>query len=320
LEIATNSGIQTAQLEVVYLVKEVTARLQDLAAEDERRQLYDWFKHGADHGINHSPLVFKVSVRSLRDAADFEFERSKEALDQICRILGWLGERLWAKKALSPGALMPGDETTEHDELLEALEHIGSNFNDIGQGKYPLIYFDAVDVILRKLVEQGASLGYELVRSPLQSFIYSINSFVDRAIRADNPDGVILGLITLNRFRDLFISRNALEFAKEVTEAFLENGLLIARSKLTTSNGYTAQHIANRGLNHYTIETLTKFNDRETIESKMMDTYVRYTGKGDYEAGKLWIKQLGSALHTNFGLRFNPETGEDYPRLDDSNS
>ena len=68
--------------------------------------------------------------------------------------MGWLGEQLLIEETPAKKPLMMDYEyVTNYDSLLECLYSIGSELEEKEKDGYPLIFFDAVQVVIRKIIE-----------------------------------------------------------------------------------------------------------------------------------------------------------------------
>jgi hypothetical protein len=274
--------------------------------------LLEFWKSVGDTSIGRSREVFIAIVNNYKAMADCAFESDQvdgnESLNDIFRHLGWLGERLLGKEGIEDKPLMHSNHTSNaFDELMGTLLSYEGKYTDKYPNLYPLIYFDAMEVIFLRLLELYNDSGRRL-KEDIFNCLFVYYSFGKSAISVQNEDGAALATFKLELCYKKSLERNTFDIGGEIADLLVRlGGRVAANNKKIGSKSFL-----NQPLEDYIIICLSNkipgFNYQKEWEKVVLDVIL--VGEGNHDARWNFIKKLGKTLQTNFGMNFDWHTGK----------
>ena len=203
--------------------------------------------------------------------------------------------------------MMDHSYATQYDCLLEAILRYGHTINDKRADMYPLIYFDAVHVVMLQvaslLQDQRESATRRRLRDNLFSLIYTFVSFANAAIRIGNSDGAGLAIIRLKESYELLVQKEINDLAEELIIVITELG----GNAAGFSDRLTSVQFLDKAISDYIIDIVASARHTNKVAGAAIEIVIK--GEGDHDRRWEFLKKLGKRMLTNFGLNFDWRTG-----------
>jgi hypothetical protein len=280
-----------------------------------------FWKLTADKAIGSNKEVFNYIVGQYDDLATLAFkechndgrEGAKDVSDEAFRHLGWLGERLLSKKGFEDKPLMSDmSYETEYDHLLNTLLSFSSKYYTEGCGQYPLIYFDAIYVVLRQLISLRLKNRNNVdLKHHLFNCFYVYYAFAEPAIASGNNDGAALATLRLKTCYEELLKNGLEDSAKEAIQLLVSIGTATAARKEKLKRVSFLDGL----LDEYVMTVLVGSPFTGEISREVRESLIKSMGD-DHK--KIWsfVTALGKRMRTNFGFMFDWSTGELYSEDD----
>lgn len=324
IEICDKENLDCAKLFLIKASKDFADILIETGHHELLSPLSSFWKKVADESISGSPKTFKEIIFYYREILgrlieEYEEEREGGQEDRLrndlFKDLGRIGERLLSKKGFEEKPLMRDYEyTTDYDELLETLLSLRDDYNRKRPSWYPLLFFDAVEAVLRKVIELYEENRDEIrLEEDIYSFCEVFYSFAEEAMKVGNSRGAALAFIRLRMMYELLHERNLSPRAYELVNLLVGLGLLAAAH----NEELEPVDLSNdKPMKEWIIDKLLKLDLPEgKVKSSINQRYPRFHGE-EHEAAWEFITELGNKLETNFDFRFDWKTGELYAEDD----
>lgn len=322
LEIAEKEGVESAKQEILKVSLSYATSLFSLGYYQELQEVESFWQSVADTSIGKSSKIFKNIVEyywmlgvevfdSLEENPTIEKQGGrKDVLDSIFRNVGWLGERMLVKLPLEDSPLMSNYEySTEYDALLNCLLGFSDIYNRSHPNLYPLIYFDALYVVFRKLVHIYKQQEVRKLDDNIFDIAYAFSSFAEKAIKAKNASGAGLSVV---RIWELYVELKRARLDKHAHDAI---ELLVGIGFLAAAyqNKLERVDFMSKQIHEWIIDKLV--SSGESVENAVMNSYIHSAIEISDGHDDAWgfITHLGKRMGTNFGFAFDPGTGEMYP-------
>ena len=279
------------------------------------------WKDTANQAIeNNDRTLFNEIIRAYDEVGEVAFDVLKEkgdnsraSIDEVFRQLGWIGERLITKKEIEKKPLIYDSEyQNEYDVFLNVLLGYGYKYNHESPNVYPLIYFDAVDVVFFQLLKIYAAKDKEGqdvsgLKDTLFSLVHVFSSFALDAVKAGNIDGVSLAALRLRGAYKEAEELGAEKCSKDII------GEIVRVSMAVGANQEILKKPSHMGISSFIkdlddIIATSPYN--KEINAEIQDFSFRVGG--NYEESWKHIRSLGIKRRTNFGMMFDEVTGEPY--------
>lgn len=313
LEMCDREKLSSAKLKILDTSKYVAGRFLDSNNTSPNKIIRYW-KTLADKAIGNSTPIFNRIIEHYYDIGGKAFEKNnKEVLEEVFRSLGWLGERLLSKTEPENKPIMIDyDYRTEYDELLNCLLSFRSKYDEVPES-YPLIYFDAVWVVILHLIRIYKKNNDLKTRDNLLSCMYVYSSFSKNAIRVGNNRGAALGAI---RLEEIFKKLKENSLPKEVEEAirlFTEIGTRAREYKEKLEKvDFLEKH-----LDEWAMDILASEPEFiSAISWELKESLIKSSTEGNHDRIWSFITTLGRRMRTNFGFMFDWTTGKTYSEDD----
>lgn len=275
--------------------------------------IFSFWKKIADDSINKNKRLFKLIISYYRDCCEKlfgDYDENSRYIENIFRDIGWIGERLLTKKDFEVKPLMMDlDYFNEYDELLELLLTFEDNYKEQPKS-YPLIYFDAIDVIFLKLVDILLKFPEDYdIKNNLYSLSHVYFSFSIAAMENGNSRGAGLAVLRIQGNFEKLKEKNLENEAKDVLKLLVHLGAHSSEHKKSLKR----VDFLGDTIEEFLINKITK--EDSFIQTISAELYEVITKSYNYKNMDLiwgFIKKLGKKMHTNFNFRFNWENGEDY--------
>jgi len=314
-EIIHKEDLYSAEKEIIILLRRIALGIIGEKKLYLSTQIIKFIKQTANKSIGLSPEVFKECVNVISDIGEKLVELDEngsvnDVSDEVFRSLGWVGERLIETVPIEKKPMMSDfDYETELDVLINRLLGFGLSFRNKYPNTYPLIYFDALDVIRLQIIDK---MGYDdEIKNIVYSLTYELFSFGEAAIFAKNRKGVDLSVSRIVRAYREFSERNLDEYAKDTIADLVRIGALIACYQDTLEG----DGFLEKDLESYIIQEIANSPWVDKIAYELHEATVKVS-PGKIKDGKdlVWkyIVKLGKAMNTNFNFMFDWSTGELY--------
>ncbi len=301
---------QHIQLQLLQVTQRLSTALMKQGLMTEEKLVMDFWKEIADRSAASAPRLFCEFIHYYGQLFDYLIDKKEyeELLKDVFRHVGWLGERLLAKTGIEERPLMMDHSyATQYDCLLEAILRYGHTINDKRADMYPLIYFDAVHVVMLQvaslLQDQRESATRRRLRDNLFSLIYTFVSFANAAIRAGNSDGAGLAIIRLKESYELLVQKEINDLAEELIIVITELG----GNAAGFSDRLTSVQFLDKAISDYIIDIVASARHTNKVAGAAIEIVIK--GEGDHDRRWEFLKKLGKRMQTNFGLNFDWRTG-----------
>lgn len=266
-----------------------------------------YWENTAQDSMGEYPLVFKRIMESYRECGELILKMDKSTrreayppVEDIFRSLGRLGERYLESHAPERKTIMQDPHGTEFGSLVNTALSFGWVYsNNNAETSYPLIYFDMLYVIGKRLIDyykpSNDSDSYASdISNTLFSLMYEHLSYGEAACLANNNDGAWLSVRGLRCFIEIFeSSKHGDELKKDALSAVLSLGAAAYVNNVKkTALGSTQD---------YVLEVLRGHSLGVNLSHEGFEIYVR-SGGDNMEKTNEYLKTVGLILGTNFNL------------------
>lgn len=271
-------------------------------------------KKESDYSIGKSSLVFIRINKILNNICDSCLEDLKEEdygfgrAESVFKILGWISERLLSKIDIEEKPLMyDEDYYSEYDSIFNAILTYEYKLSRDFPKKDPLIYFDAVDVLSRKLIKKlkpNQTSGE--IHDNFYSCCYCFFTFVEKAIKVNNSKSVALSIMRLKSLYNILVEKHQENLASEIVVLLVYIDVLLYKNSFQMGEWISQKNDLN------TLILESPF--RKKIEYAINESYI----KNISGSKSLWdyLTSMGKKMNTNFGFMFDPVTGQTYSEND----
>jgi len=238
-------------------------------------------------------------------------ETDNGATEELFRGMGWIGSRLLERLGLEekPRMFNP-DYSNEFDEYFEILLGFSSAYDNQYPSMYPLLYFDAVQITIGKLVTLPNANNDYRIEEILYDCANVFASFMRKAAKVGNGKGAELAAMRLHETLDEYRANNLEKSASQVVALIVQSAFKV--NKYQESLG--RQHFGSEPLTDRLVNWFISDPDRDTVKAQIFECFIR----SNYSHEGIWkfVKSLGVRMDTNFNLMFDENTGEDYAEDD----
>lgn len=288
----------------------LTELLQYDCTTKEIEVLLNFWKNNADRSITKTSKIFIYIFELYYALLDILFndfyDSRKDILDVIFRHIGWLGERLLTLKQIEHKPFMyDSDYSNEYDQLINILCRSCEYYMKHADKEYPLIFFDAVNVVFMKYINLYT---HESIKNEdVYSYIDICSSFAKEAIKNGNRSGASIAILRLNGFYKELIEKKLNECAKSVIVNFIE----ICGLYLIYKDSLHGENVLSDPMDQYLIKIIEVCPYIETISTTMVELFRKSSGNNGDTTWN-FVTVLGKRMQTNFGMMFDWQTGLRY--------
>jgi len=302
-----------ARLSILDVTYEIALLCAGKSLQEETKEILRFWKKTADESIGRIPRIFSAIVRYYEDIfrqlINDHTDDNKEILDEVYRHIGWLGERVLAKVGVQEKPLMADDHyDTEYDSVINAVLSFGHLIEEKTPDGYPLIYFDAIDVVFRQLVRISLAYGHmssgRRLKENLFSLVHRYISFARVAISGGNTKAAELSVIRLKDSYERLKDGGVDETAEDLIECLAELGGDAAGA----GDRLGRVSFLSKNIPDFIIDIVASSSHQSKLRGAAIEILIR--GTGGFEERMDFLKNLGRRLQTNFGLNFDWRTGE----------
>lgn len=286
--------------------------------------LKEW-KIQADLALKHSDkMLFRAIIKSYQDIGDLLFNKENaetrsrnEPLDTIFRHLGWIAERLLSQKGIEEKPLMHDDDyEDEFGIIYNTLFHFDHKYSYDEPNLYPLIFFDAIHCLFDGLLEvyqqsKDEKLATLNKRGDIKDWLFSCayvySSFATKAIAVSNGDGFALAGTRLRQMYRTAETAGEEDLAHNILELIVR----FAIQGATNPDKLVGDSHGSSTVVQDSEDIILSSRYSDTVRSAVFENCLKID-EGEHNTKYNYIKSLGVKMHTNFGLMFDPTTGEDY--------
>ena len=260
-------------------------------------------------------LSFRYSMTALAriGTASVDDDRTaKHVFDDVCRKIGWLGEKL-ILRGIEDAPLMPSwSETKELNEVTEAIYKLTDAVCKTEVEKYPIILKDAIEVICQQI------LGRNEPDKFWEAMLHLLGCHRDLARNLINRESVNAPLylwITLHFLKDV-LGKYDLSQYRELRRAIFSRVGSLAQEAITHNQPVSGVSVRSepKDLAGMIMDFVVEVGEASDWSGEMTELLIKSNVRHD-EAWR-FIKRAGVALRSNFGLMFDPTTGLDYAEND----
>lgn len=321
LEVSDKEGLESAKKIILKSSFELANKLFDYKKLEEVDVLGEWWQKIADRAIGSSGLIFQAIMNNYKEIGKNYFSLLKKEtkkdegkverlIDNLFRYIGWLGERLLIKVPFEEEPLFRNHSySTEYDEYYNCLMAFEDDYQRDYPNLYPLIYFDALNVVMRRLIKIFSKDNTSNLDTNIFSIAYAFYSFAESAMKAANSRGAALAALNLKETYQELKRAGLDKNAKDIASLVIELGM--------QASSYTDQlegiDFMSEGIDEWAINLLSEVGDE--IEGQVTEAYIKSTGL-DHDGVWSFVTRLGKKMGTNFGLMFDHTTGELYAEDD----
>lgn len=264
-----------------------------------------YWENTAQDSMGKYPLVFKRIMESYRECGELILKMDKSTrreayppVEDIFRSLGRLGEKYLESRAPERKTIMQDSHGTEFDSLVNTVLSFGWTYsNDNTEISYPLIYFDALYVIGRKLINYYKPSDESDISNTLFSLMYEHLSYGEAACLAKNNDGAWLAARGLKYFIGIFESSKCGDRLKKYAlDAVLRLGAAAYVNDVKRDKGGLLGSVQD-----YILEVLRDHSAGVDLSNEGFEIYIKSSGD-DMEKTSEYLKTVGPILDTNFNL------------------
>lgn len=314
LSLCDRQKLDTAKVKILETTGKIAEQVVVANAIDINTLLIFW-KEIADDAIGKSREIFSKIIQQYRELADYSFKTGtvdqNNWLNEIFRHLGWLGERLISQRGIEEKPLMlDHDYSNEYDELFEALLSFRYEYCNKYPTSYPLLFFDAIDVVFLQLVPILKQSQVGRLKQNIFDCLYTYSSFAEAAIPIENSRGAALATIRLKDSYNKLLDESLEESAKEAIDLLVRVCALAARNR---DKLVKVEFIGSKNLDEYIMDVVTGSPLRDKVTASVREVYLH---SDHWDSDWNFVLEMGKRLGTNFGFMFDWETGEYYPEDD----
>ena len=316
LEVAVKENLESAQKVILALGYNYSLKLFENNHFKQIDLLNDFFQNVADRYIARIPYIFIAVIQYYEWIGKKAFESLKnnpptkpaderiKLIEDVSVSVGWLGERLILKVPIEETPLMLNHAyNNEFDALFNCLFEFSSSFTREQPTLYPLLIFDALEVVILRLIPVYKKDKHIQTGEIIYRLTNEFAQFATEAIDKGNGNGTYLALI---KIRNVYLNLRKEELnenALSVLGLLIDIGLSLAGTNVSVSQDI----LIGKSLENWIIDAIVDSN--ENIDSQVYDGYIRiYPGQNQE---KLWhfITRLGYLMQSSFGFDFDYRTG-----------
>ncbi len=267
---------------------------------------------GARALLRKDGALFRSSVLALTSIGIISIKNEPESqvFDDVCRKIGWLGEKL-ILRGIEESPIMPsGNETEELGEITEVIYKLGGAVREGKANKYPLILRDAIEVICDQALKKNDPGKFE---NTILSLVGIHEDLAEHLIAKESKDAEAYLWLFLHYCKEVLRSynlKNYRELGKDIFSWVGHVAQEAVRHNQPTLHFWGAHIPGARDLCGLIISFMVEMGGAEDWAAPMNEVFIKsHTHIDDALA---FVKRAGAQLHSNFGLMFDPETGENY--------
>lgn len=311
VEMSDRQNLESAHVIFLDISNDILKEILPYNEAHEMEIILNFWKDTGDTAINKSPRVFSKVISLYRALADTAFDSGIEErerwLEDVFRHLGWLGERLFAKKRLEEKPIIwDTSYSNEFDDLINAVWSYDDKYNWKYPNAYPLIYFDLIYVIFLKLVEEYKQRRLNNIKNLLFDCTYTYSSFAIEAIKKGNSNGAALAAMRMKENYEHIMENNLRDIASDIIGLFIN----VAAHAASHANQLSPVEFLREPIDVYLVNVIAHSIFKSEMQKEMIDVYIKV--HGDRDLKWKFITNLGVRLGTNFGFQFDPATGKNY--------
>ncbi len=273
--------------------------------------LQAYWKNTAYDSMSSLPVIFKQVMEIFRDigesilrADEVKPRKESDIADNIHRSVGWIGEQYLEKHKPERQALMNSEHQTELDALMNTVLSFGWVYKDVRSNAYPLIYFDSLYVIGKKLIQhyspQGEDDSYANdISNALFSLMYEYESFGEAACLAKNTEGAWIAMRGLSDFIRIYETNDyASELKKNALEAVLRLGSAAYANELTDRPDFGLESVPD-----YSLKLLQEHSSGVDLSHEGMEIFIK--AHANIDKVKEYLRLAKPVAGTSFGLNLD---------------
>lgn len=314
-ELAEATGLQSISLELLESSLRVADLLMDSNNHDSLNALLEYWRTIAAETLNSKPTLFKRAVSIIGEVTqntlrnkDVTWDSVEVYADNVNRYLGWLGEKLLENNRPETKTLMISDSTTQFGALMSAVLEIGWEMHSKRADVYPLIYFDCLYVIAKKLAPYCKDENdYEQeIGDSLFSLMYELFSFGEAAIYEGNLRGAGLALLKLEEHLKIAEQNNLEKHKQYILDDVLRLGAIAESAGIKGVPDFLRGD--GDSLADVSIHLLRKHIHGHSLDGEAHEVLIKTSTTGKHEQVMNYLRRVGKALGTDFGMHLSERT------------
>lgn len=317
-EVAQATGLQSVSLELL----NSSSRVSDLLTKKKHfgslNILEGYWRTQASDSLNTNPTVFKRAINIIGEAGKMALKDEKNTWediqdfsDNIMRGLGWLSERLLDSGAPEKRELMLNDNETQFNALMNAVLNLGWEMNTHRANEYPLIYFDCLYVIAKKLAPYcNTELEYDGDNgNSLFSLMHDVFTFGEAAIRCGNINGASLAVLRLEEHCKIADESDNAKHKKYALESMFRLGSVAASAQLKGVSDFLGHDGQN--LDDIAIARVAKNKGSIDLDGEAHEILVKMSTNENYKHVSAYLKKASRKFNSDFGMNLSDVINED---------
>jgi hypothetical protein len=267
---------------------------------------------GAGALSRNDSILFKSSVRLLTSIGilSIQSERDSQVFDDVCRKIGWLGERL-ILHGIEETPIMPsGNEAKELQEVTEGIYRLSDALREGKTDKYPLILRDAIEVICDQALKKNEPKKFE---ETILSLFATHKDLAEYLVGRESVNAEAYLWLVLHYFKPILTHYDLSDYRELKRDIFSWVGIL-ARETIAhnqEANRFWGDRISGpKDLQGLIISFMVGMGSSDDWDAAMWEVSTK--SYAHIDGAWAFIKRAGAELHSNFGMMFDPGTGEDY--------
>ena len=203
-----------------------------------------------------------------------------------------------------------GNESAELGEITESIYNLLESVVDSDADKYPLILRDAIEVICNQALKKNEPRKFE---ETLLSLFGIHKEIAENLIAKESQTAGTYLWLVLHYFKEV-LDQFDLSAYRELRKDIFSwaGGLATAALEHNRPAGefWGANIPGERDLCGLIVSFMVEMGEPEDWNGPMFDLFIR--ADRHHEEALNLVKRAGVQLHSNFGLLFDPATGQDY--------
>lgn len=259
-----------------------------------------------DRGVFQSSVgvLTSLGVLSMKE------EPNSQIFDDVCRKIGWLGEKLVLRGIEESPAMPSGNESAELGQITETIYKMKDSVCESKTDKYPHILRDAIEVVCNQALQKNEPKKFE---ESLLNLFGIHTDLAENLINKESGNAETYLWLVLHYFKDVLDKYDLSDYRELRKDVFSWVGYLSQAAlghNQAVKQFWGATIPGDRDLCGLIISFIVQMGEPEDWDAPMRNTFT----KADRHHDGAWdfVKRAGVQLNSNFGLMFDPATGEDY--------
>ncbi|MDP3024112.1 MAG: hypothetical protein Q8O10_01095 [candidate division Zixibacteria bacterium] len=238
-------------------------------------------------------------------------QKEKEFLGEICCSIGWLGEHLIMKGIAIEPLMSNEDEIGHLDSLISCIVNIRDSLIREKLVTFSLAYYDAIEVIMMRLVD--VSNQKRTFEDTISTIVYCIAKCGKEAAKLGDSAILSHSVFWLRRICN---KTRDVNYFKRLPREIVYNLAIIGAIAARYNKPAKGLGGDEKDQIDIVIREIIEITDIDNLNYAIQELYSREFEGRDDKSVWTFIIRLGKECHSNFGLKFDWNTGETYAQDD----